>query len=183
MTSFPTATEADIGLLLEGTFPFVSGGVSSWVNQIIRSFPEYTFALIFLGSRRQDYGEPKYQLPDNVVHLECHYMHEASDAPLVRDMRGDAATFEQVAQMHGYFRSAAGNPQGEAAFAALTPELLQGGKLDRETFLYSERAWDFIKQNYRKHSTDPSFVDYFWTIRACTSRSGRWRRLPKPCRR
>src|SRR5574343_1416763 len=164
--SFPTAAKADIALLLEGTFPFVSGGVSSWVNQIIRAFPEYTFALIFLGSRRQDYGEPKYQLPDNVVHLECHYMHEASDAPLVRDMRGDAATFEQVAQMHGYFRSAAGNPQGEAAFARLTPELLQGGKLDRETFLYSERAWDFIKQNNRQHSTDTSFVDYFWTIRA-----------------
>ena len=24
----------DIGLLLEGTFPYVAGGVSSWVNQI-----------------------------------------------------------------------------------------------------------------------------------------------------
>ena len=166
MTSFPTASEAVIGLLLEGTFPFVSGGVSSWVNQIIRSFPEYTFALIFLGSRREDYGEAKYPLPDNVVHLECHYMHEASTAPLVQDMRGDAATFEQVAQMHQYFRSAAGNAQGQAAFARLTPELLDGGKLDRETFLYSEKAWDFIKQNYRSHSTDPSFVDYFWTIRA-----------------
>ena len=42
--SLPRADSADICLLLEGTFPYVSGGVSSWVNQIIRGFPEYTFA-------------------------------------------------------------------------------------------------------------------------------------------
>jgi len=39
-----------IGLLLEGTYPYVAGGVSSWVHQIIRAFPEYRFALAFLGS-------------------------------------------------------------------------------------------------------------------------------------
>ena len=52
--TFPTADRADIALLLEGTFPYVSGGVSSWVNQIIRAFPEYRFAIVFLGSRRED---------------------------------------------------------------------------------------------------------------------------------
>ena len=166
MNAFPTASSADIGLLLEGTFPFVSGGVSSWVNQIIRAFPEYTFALIFLGSRPEDYGDAKYALPDNVVHLECHYMHTPAEIPLVKKQRGDAATFEQVAALHRFFRESRGHPEGEAAFAQLAPELLAGGKLDRDTFLFSERAWDFIKQNYRGHSTDPSFVDYFWTIRA-----------------
>ena len=30
---------ADVGLLLEGTYPYVSGGVSSWVHQIINGFP------------------------------------------------------------------------------------------------------------------------------------------------
>lgn len=73
--NFPRAQHADIGLLLEGTFPYVSGGVSSWVNQIIRAFPQYTFAIAFIGSRKEDYGDPKYALPDNVVHLETHYLH------------------------------------------------------------------------------------------------------------
>ena len=74
--SLPRANSADICLLLEGTFPYVSGGVSSWVNQIIRGFPEYTFACCFVGSRPEDYGEMKYDLPDNVVHLEVHYLHD-----------------------------------------------------------------------------------------------------------
>ena len=72
--SLPTAQDADIALLLEGTFPYVSGGVSSWVNQIIRAYPEYRFALVFLGSRREDYSAFKYELPANVVHFEEHFL-------------------------------------------------------------------------------------------------------------
>jgi hypothetical protein len=49
MTVIKQGQSADIGLLLEGTYPYVSGGVSSWVNQIIKGFPEYTFALCFVG--------------------------------------------------------------------------------------------------------------------------------------
>ena len=30
-----TPPKADIALLLEGTYPFIRGGVSSWVHQII----------------------------------------------------------------------------------------------------------------------------------------------------
>ena len=51
-TPHPKAREADIALLLEGTFPYVSGGVSSWINQIVRAYPEYRYAIVFLGSRR-----------------------------------------------------------------------------------------------------------------------------------
>lgn len=72
----PACGEVDVALLLEGTFPYVSGGVSSWVNQIIRAFPDLTFAVVFIGSRRSDYGEMRYTLPDNVKHIETHYLHE-----------------------------------------------------------------------------------------------------------
>lgn len=41
---------ADIALLLEGTYPFIRGGVSSWVHQMISGLPEYRFALVFLGA-------------------------------------------------------------------------------------------------------------------------------------
>lgn len=41
------AKEVDIALLLESSYPFILGGVSTWVHQIIENFPQYTFALIF----------------------------------------------------------------------------------------------------------------------------------------
>jgi glycosyltransferase involved in cell wall biosynthesis len=161
--TFPTAKDADIALLLEGTFPYVSGGVSSWVNQIIRAYPEYRFAIVFLGSRAQDYGEMKYKLPDNVVHVEVHYLHGSHTPPLVQAKEGNASTIEQVASLHKEFRHGHGNM--ECAFAQIA-NLLKKGEINEEFFLYSKRSWDFITQNYQEHCTDPSFVDYFWTVRA-----------------
>ncbi|MBN9127926.1 MAG: DUF3492 domain-containing protein, partial [Nitrosospira sp.] len=38
-------TVADIALLLEGTYPYIRGGVSAWVHQIISGLPEIRFAV------------------------------------------------------------------------------------------------------------------------------------------
>ena len=65
---------ADVGLLLEGTYPYVSGGVSTWVHEIISGFPELTFGICFLGATPETYGDVKYRLPANVVHVEVHHL-------------------------------------------------------------------------------------------------------------
>jgi glycosyltransferase involved in cell wall biosynthesis len=163
--NLPRASEADICLLLEGTFPFVSGGVSSWVNQIIRAFPELRFAIVFIGSRPEDYGPMKYALPDNVVHLETHYLFEtASPEKNPRPRHGDADAFARSAHMHECFLHPGGN-KALAEFRALAAEILPGGKLPLGDFLHAKEAWEIISDRYRRHCTDPSFVDYFWTVR------------------
>jgi len=113
---FPTADKADICLLLEGTFPFVSGGVSSWVNQMIRGFPEYTFACCFIGSRPEDYGSMKYELPPNVVHLETHYLHNFKRGAEKRPMKGDASAYQQVGKFHELVKSGKNTEQKVAMF-------------------------------------------------------------------
>ncbi len=161
----PKATSADIGLLLEGTFPYVSGGVSSWVNQIIRAFPEYTFAIVFIGSTPDDYGEMKYTLPDNVVHLETHYIHDPSQQPAPRTMRGDRQAMQGIEALHQYFRTPQAHPEAEDLFFRLLPQCEPGKALDYAHFLHAETSWEFIKQVYQQHCYDPSFVDFFWTVR------------------
>ena len=163
---FPKATSADVALLLEGTFPYVSGGVSSWVNQIIRAFPDIRFAIVFLGSRRSDYGAPKYAIPANVVHVETHFLHddivkvEPHAKPTPR--KGDAGAYADVAKLHDGFK---GNPGGLEAFARIARELQPGGRLTVDDFLHSEASREMIAERYRHYCTDPSFVDYFWTVR------------------
>lgn len=164
--NFPRTESADIGLLLEGTFPYVSGGVSSWVNQIIRGFPQYTFALVFIGSRAEDYGDAKYVLPDNVVHLENHYLYTEQAVPQVRPVHVDPAVFTDVRHMHECFRFPVANPDGTEAFRKLVPELSDKGGASLDAFLYSQEAWGFIKEKYQQYCSDPSFVDYFWTVRS-----------------
>ena len=171
--SFPRAANADIALLLEGTFPYVGGGVSSWVNQIIRAFPELRFAIVFLGGRREDYGEFRYALPDNVVHLETHFLHEfaESDALARRTCAAspagplDERTRADLLVLHEMFKRGHGDADGNAAFGALCAALLPGGELPAQQFLHGEASWQVICERYRRYCTDPSFVDYFWTVR------------------
>ncbi|MGN6701347.1 MAG: GT4 family glycosyltransferase PelF, partial [Burkholderiaceae bacterium] len=166
--AFPQAASCDVMLLLEGTFPYVSGGVSSWVNQILRGFPDLRFGICFIGSREEDYGGWKYTLPDNVVHLEVHYMHEtAGPERKAAACRGDKDAFARVRTLHDQLRRTAGRDDDVLAqsLAALSPLLADGGALDERTFLHSRAAWDYVTEQYRTFCTDPSFVDYFWTVR------------------
>ncbi len=159
----PRSDSADVALLLEGTYPYVAGGVSSWVHQIIRGFPDIRYAIYFLGSRKQDYGRMKYEFPANVVHFEEHYIYEKSEAPPVEAAEGDAEMFALVDRLHDYFKAPRANAADSGLLGELAPELT--GRLPHGHFLYSERAWNYIRAQYRRYCTDPSFVDYFWTVR------------------
>ena len=166
-TPHPKAQMADIALLLEGTFPYVSGGVSSWINQIIRAYPQYRFALVFLGSRRSDYAEFRYALPDNVVHFEEHYLYEIFEQthlePAARP--GNPRGAALVQELIDSFRRGDSRAQSMELFHAVAQQMLPGGCLQLEDFLYSERAWNLLCDIYREHCADPSFVDFFWTSR------------------
>lgn len=154
---------ADVTFLLEGTFPYVSGGVSSWVNEIIRGFPELKFAAVFIGSRREDYGDMKYELPENLISLQTYYLFDDEETPEVKPVRADTSLMDDVRAMHERFRSGADNP--EEWLAHVAKECRPGGALDRSKFLHSRGAWDYISEMFRTHCSDPSFTDYFWTVR------------------
>lgn len=160
------ADSADIALVLEGTFPYVSGGVSNWIDQIIRAYPDYRFAVLFLGSRRVDYGGSKYDLPANVVHVDEYYLFDqmsAFERPAAsRGDRDGLASAERflASLFRGHFEADA-----VAQFDRVMGQMMPGGKLGLEDFLYSSSAWELICRLYRDFCIDPSFVDFFWTLR------------------
>lgn len=169
-TVFPRAAEADIALLLEGTFPYVSGGVSSWVHQILQAYPQYRFAIVFLGSRREDYGDLRYPLPANVVHFEQHFLFDAPPsrgrpAPSRGHPEAMAKASEFLHTLQAYDGQAESRARVLQAMRSIALELRPGGQLPLEDFLHSEYAWDLIRDSYRRHCSDPSFVDFFWTVR------------------
>jgi glycosyltransferase involved in cell wall biosynthesis len=156
---------ADITLLLEGTYPFIRGGVSSWVHQIIQGLPQYTFAIIFLGSKKEDYDEQKYILPDNVVHLECHYLWDPVALAKPKACKGNAEYTRVSEQIHDWFR----NPQLNFNHDVLRDFLVSFGQekgFSAEEFYYSEASWTQICSYYEKYNSQNSFIHYLWTIKA-----------------
>jgi glycosyltransferase involved in cell wall biosynthesis len=159
----PTAASADIALLLEGTYPFVRGGVSSWVHHLIQGFPEYRFAAIFLGSEPSAYAGMRYELPPNLVHLEVHYLYDRSRAKPRADGPAHPEAFADMRALHEGFAAPGGCPQDLLAKNAAH---LLAGRMQEAHFLEARESWDMITNYYRKHAGDSSFLDYFWSVRS-----------------
>ncbi len=172
-TRAPGAGPIDVGLLLEGTYPYVSGGVSSWVHEIVSGLPELTFGAIFLGASPETYGEIRYELPPNLVHVETHYLMARSkpaavtlQAPRSRDATprepGRSAMAEMV-RLHEAFRARGGplDPKVlDAAGALGTPS-----GISLAEFQSSDEIWARLCAEYDAHCDSSSFLDYFWTVR------------------
>ena len=149
--------QVDILLILEGTYPFMRGGVSNWVNELIRVLPQYRFGVIFLGTRAQDYDKPCYILQKNLVHLEMHYLFESTDLPRGMNKDIDPQTMTAVSKLHEQFELS----QLYEVFELLGDD----GCLNECLFLRSKAAWEYIIARYSEQYPDASFFDYFWSVR------------------
>jgi glycosyltransferase involved in cell wall biosynthesis len=154
----------DICLLLEGTYPYVRGGVSSWLHQIIEGLKEYTFHIIFLGDEPNSYTKRYYQFPANVKGFEMHYL--LSDigkfSPSAR--KGNSDAFEIWNQFSAFFEQNKHPIPGDL-LAEVAKFLGSQKEISMQDFLYSEASWKVLTERYAESAIEHSFVDYFWTYR------------------
>ena len=155
---------ADVTLLLEGTYPFVSGGVSSWVHQIITGLPDLDFALVSLGGSPEAHEHLRYALPKNVVHLEEHFLSDVPKSQRLLGLPGDHSFHAESRELHERFASGA---EGLARMLdGVVGKLLDDPARHERDFLFSESSWNEVCRRYEGSSRDRSFLEYFWTIRS-----------------
>ena len=66
-----------ICLVLEGCYPYVHGGVSTWMHTYIQAMREHEFVLWAIGAHACDRGKFVYDLPDNVVEVHEVFLDDA----------------------------------------------------------------------------------------------------------
>ncbi len=164
---------ANICLILEGTFPYVRGGVSSWVKQLIEGMPDLTFSIIFLGGAAKEYEKPAYEIPANVVHIENHFLIGAGKEEPVRKKfwkrKADkAALFERSAQLHEQLAQSEGEIGAEVVrdFTSMTTG---ENAVSLNDLHHSDEAWDTIRQKYIDAPPGLDFNHFFWTVRTMHS--------------
>ena len=156
----------DVAFLLEGTYPFVRGGVSSWVHRLIEALPEITFAVAFLGGRRSDYGPPAYAPPPNIRHFECQYLFEPPErqpAPTRLDGVGALAGMDALQEA---LRATLPAERLDPTRLQSMAQLLADPERARRELLHSEATWGLLREGHLRDCPDGSFTDYFWTVRA-----------------
>lgn len=66
-----------ICVILEGCYPYVTGGVSSWIHQYMQAMPQHEFVIWAIGADSKDRGKFKYELPANVVKVQEVFLNDA----------------------------------------------------------------------------------------------------------
>jgi glycosyltransferase involved in cell wall biosynthesis len=165
--------EADVCLVLEGTYPYVPGGVSSWVHELVRSLPDEQFSLLHIGPRRDAYGPPRYELPPNILGMIEHYLH-AEQRDLQPGER-EHLRAELEKRIRNARRTRAGSSRTLAAIGRLHLEDrvddalvadLAASDCTVDQLLHGDEAFAMISEVYRACAPSAPFLDFFWSFRS-----------------
>ncbi|MHB8877068.1 MAG: GT4 family glycosyltransferase PelF [Myxococcaceae bacterium] len=155
---------ADVCLVLEGTYPYTRGGVSSWVHSIIQGLPDITFSLLLISSTRHQKNEVKYELPPNLVSFAEIFIHETvTDAAPRRSAAEERKAWEAVGNFHTH-RGRERHQHAAALLRAFADK--EHRSLSVMDVLFSRKAWELALSFYKERAAGTSFIDYFWTFRA-----------------
>lgn len=155
--------KADVCLILEGTYPYVTGGVSGWAHELIQEQSHLSFHLLAIVPRDAEL-ELKYTLPSNVVGLSIVRL---NDLPL------GAETSSSVARrLHSALREPIASLTSEKTMdidelkRVMQALNAVSSPLGTQVLLDREEAWEQLVALYEATYPDQSFLDYFWSYRA-----------------
>ncbi len=149
-------------LLVEGAYPYVSGGVSSWVHSLIKNLPNVSFAVLYIGSRPDPQRKMLYTLPENVIEFREMFINDPTQIEKHRKTKHAASDWQTFFELH----------EAVATGKAYAPDVLLP-ILQRPGFagfyasdIFDDNAsWDTLTKIYGTYAADQSFVDFFWTFR------------------
>jgi glycosyltransferase involved in cell wall biosynthesis len=150
---------ADVCLVLEGTYPYVSGGVSHWTNDLLHAQRDLTFHLVCLMPQGADLT-PRYKIPPNVTGI-THVAVGGLPKGVARP-RGARHLLERLETPLRNLQSNGGLSDLAGILALLGP---LGAQLGRSVLLDSPESWDLLLRMYRATHGESAFLDYFWTWR------------------
>ncbi|MBI9111048.1 GT4 family glycosyltransferase PelF [Maridesulfovibrio ferrireducens] len=151
--------EYDVCLLLEGTYPFVSGGVSSWIHNLIKGMPELTFTAICILATSKEKAEYKYEVPDNFVDLKVIYLHDPIDNKKSPFSSISKKNMQKLRKFHYNL------DKYDIGFMTEIVDLFRDDKYPLSELLHGKKAWDLLIEIYKPDVNKESFIDYFWTYR------------------
>jgi polysaccharide biosynthesis protein PelF len=157
--------EADICLVLEGTYPYVSGGVSTWVHQILEMYPEWTFSLFYLGAQHDPKAKFKYTLPKNVVSMEEVYLFDTKPESILLPggVKNWQLFYESIRRL-GLRNATAGDHDFEL-LSSLMAHIEDHSRVSFDTFWKARETWAVVRELYDRNASDESFLDFFWALR------------------
>jgi len=148
---------ADVCIIAEGCYPYVSGGVSSWIHTLISSQKELTFSVVSILPYK--FSETiKYKFPNNVIfHKDIHLLKMQKGKSNLKNYI-NLGEFLQTTLLKLF------KENDLTAFQELIFFVQKNKKeLGYKLLFQSESTWYAITEMYKKTMNNSSFLDYFWS--------------------
>ena len=145
-------------MILEGCYPYINGGVSTWMHQYITEMPEHEFVLWVIGAKAQDKDKFVYKLPPNVVEVHQVFL---DDALRVKDPGVLSHHFsEKEKEALGKLVSS-DSPDWDLLF-----NMYQIDKVNHMSYLKSEAFLSILTETCQREYPYIAFSDAFHSVRS-----------------
>jgi glycosyltransferase involved in cell wall biosynthesis len=150
-----------ICLLTEGSYPYVVGGVSSWVQMLIEGMPEHEFIVYAIGAEQKSRGKFRYELPVNLIEIKEVFLDEILDMKSLH-MRRSMLTEVEKACLYELILGSK-----DMDMEALIGIFHSEGKIRNALDIFmSSDFFDIIEAVYKDRYNYLPFTDFFWTMRS-----------------
>lgn len=151
----------DVCLVVEGTYPYIRGGVSSWVHQLITNLPNTNFGIIHIAARADAAREFRYDVPANVTVLEDVYLHEYHymEKPKYKKYK------QSWKDVYLQFHQEVSQNQYHSLETIVNTFHSHKSFLSFEEMTFSPESWSMVEKFYQESDPNQSFIDFFWTWR------------------
>lgn len=146
-----------ICMILEGSYPYVRGGVSSWMHALIQANPQHEYVLWVIGANAEQRGKFKYELPANVAEVHEVFLDDALRLTAVR--KKPRFTAEQIKALHQLVQCR--EPDWKVLF-----KLYNEQHANALSFLKSEALLEILLEICEKDYAFMNFADFFHSIRS-----------------
>ncbi len=146
-----------ICVILEGCYPYITGGVSTWIHQYIKAMPQHEFVVWAIGANAKDRGKFKYELPDNVAEVREIFLDEALSMQFVKGKY--EFTEEELHELKEFVNCR--RPDWEMLF-----HMYHDRKVSPVAFLMSEDFLDILTRICHEEYPYTGFSDLFHTVRS-----------------
>ena len=147
-------------LIAEGCYPYVVGGVSSWIHSIIKLFPNIEFNLVTIIADRSISGKFVYKLPDNLTEIHEVYL---QDVDWVGKYRARKKHIHLKKKDVDALRSLI---IGEEVDWMTVFRIFNQKYVSINHILMSPEFLNITKEYYLLRFSDITFSDFLWTMRS-----------------
>jgi polysaccharide biosynthesis protein PelF len=148
-----------ICILAEGSYPYITGGVSSWIHSLITSMPEHQFIIYAIGAQESLKGKYKYKIPRNVESISEVFLDSYMNQDVKWGKRYKLANNEKLGLKTILEKD---SNHWDDLF-----QLFSEGKIDSvSNLLTSKDFFDIIQEICLDYYSFVPFTDMFWTVRS-----------------